>query len=125
VLRLIGGLDLLALLAVGAPRWAIALAHEFLGLGPLPEGAIVGYLARSASALYALHGALALFVSFDLERYLPLIRCMALIALLHGAIMLSIDLREGMPLWWTLFEGPSFGAMGALVLLLLSGAQRS
>ena len=30
----------------------------------------------------------------------------------------AIDLAEGMPRWWTLFEGPAFAATGAVVLAL-------
>jgi len=124
MLRAIGCLDLMALLAVVAPRPVIAMLHQQAGLGPLPEGPIVGYLARTASAMYALHGVLALVVSFDLERYRPLVRWMSSIAILHGAIVLMVDLREGMPFWWTLLEGPSFALTGCAVLALLDRAER-
>ena len=54
-----------------------AAAHASLGLGPMPQGPLVGYLIRSASALYALHGALALFLSFDVRRYWRVITFLA------------------------------------------------
>jgi hypothetical protein len=115
----LGILDSLAFLAVIAPTSTIASIHKLCGLGELPEGPIVGYLARSGSLLYALHGAIILFISFDPGRYLPLIRFMGWAAVLHGMGMFAIDYAEGMPLWWRLFEGPGFSATGAIVLLAL------
>jgi hypothetical protein len=65
LLRGIGCLDLLALIAVVMPRHWMDVAHQWAGLGSIPREPIVGYLARTASALYALHGAMVLFMSFD------------------------------------------------------------
>jgi hypothetical protein len=118
VLRVLGVVDLMELAAVAMPRRWLAVGHAWAGLGPLPEGALVGYLARSTSALYALHGATVLFVSFDVVRYRRLIAFLATIALLHGAILLGVDLAEGMPAWWTLAEGPAIMTTGAIVLIL-------
>ena len=118
VLRGIGCLDLLALVAVAAPEHWLDIAHRSTGLGPLPHDPIVGYLARSASALYALHGAMVIFISFDVRRYDRLIRFMAWAALVHGAVMLGIDLAQHMPVIWRYGEGPSFAATGLVVLCL-------
>jgi hypothetical protein len=120
-LRALGVLDLLALTVVVMPWAWLAAAHAAAGLGEMPQAPVVGYLARSASVLYALHGAAVLFLSSDVVRYRPLIRFWALAALAHGAIMFGIDRTEGMPRLWTLLEGPCFAATGALVLLLLAG----
>lgn len=119
VLRAMGCFDVLALLAVIMPREWLDLAHRGAGLGALPEGPIVGYLARSASALYALHGAIVVFISFDVGRYERLIRFMALAALFHGIVILGIDLAEQMPPLWRIAEGPCFSATGAVVLWLV------
>jgi hypothetical protein len=116
VLRALGVLDLLALAAVLLPTGWMAAAHAWAGLGTMPEGPVVGYLARSASVLYALHGATVLFISFDVERYQRLITLLAVVALAMGAVMLGIDLAEGMPAWWTLAEGPGIIVTGAVVL---------
>jgi len=118
MLRLLGGLDVLAFLAVLMPLEWLAKVHAWLGLGELPREPIVGYLTRSASALYALHGAMILFLSFDTRRYAALITFLAVAALIHGTVMLGIDLAVGMPRWWTLFEGPAFAATGAIVLVI-------
>jgi hypothetical protein len=117
VLRALGLLDLCALGAVVLPARWMAAGHAGAGLGPLPPRPLVGYLARSASALYALHGALVLFLSFDVRRYGPVITFLAAAALFHGAVMLGIDLAEGMPFWWTALEGAAFAAGGVVVLL--------
>jgi hypothetical protein len=122
VLRLFGAIDSFALVAVFLPHSWMSSAHAFLGLGTLPDAPIVGYLTRSTSALYALHGAMILIVSFDVSRYWRLITFLAVAALVHGAIMLGIGFAVGMPWYWTLVEGPGFAATGAIVLVIQSRA---
>jgi hypothetical protein len=121
LLRAVGFLDFLAIIAVVMPWHWMAVAHKFIGLGVIPEGPIVGYLARSASALYALHGAIVLFISFDVSRYERLIRFMAVAALVHGTVILGIDMAERLPALWRYGEGPAFAATGVLVLWLQRG----
>lgn len=120
LIRFLGAIDLLAVTAVVMPRAWIEVAHASCGLGPLPDGPTIGYLARSASALYALHGVLVLYMSLDVPRYWDMIRVFASLAVFHGFIMFGIDLAEGMPTWWTAVEGPSFAATGAIVLVIQS-----
>lgn len=115
-LRGLGVLDICALFAFAMPREWIAIGHSFTGLGELPPGALVAYLVRSASFLYALHGALMIYLSFDVPRYWSFIRFFASLKVLHGVAMFSIDVREGMPLWWMIFEGPAFAFTGIIVL---------
>ncbi len=117
-LRCIGCLDAFALGAAVMPRAWMNAAAVALGLGPLPSEPVVGYLARSASVLYALHGLTVLYVSFDVVRYGPLIRFLAILAVFHGVIVLGIDLGEGMPRWWQCVEGPCFASTGVVVLWL-------
>lgn len=121
LLRLFGMVDLLATIAVLLPKECIAAVHAWVGLGTLPEGAVVGYLARSASAMYVLHGVMLIFVSFDVERYRRLIAFLAIAALAHGGVILIVDLWEKMPPLWTLLEGPGFAATGLAVLWMLKG----
>ena len=116
VLRVLGCLDMLAFAVVVMPTAWIAAAHQWSGLGEFPDAPIASYLARSASALYALHGAMVLYMSFDVRRYWSLIRLLASLALLHGVVLLGIDFAVGMPTWWLLLEGPAFAASGVLVL---------
>ena len=108
VLRVLGVTDMLAFIAVVMPTAWIHWGHQWSGLGEFPDAPISAYLARSASALYGLHGLMIIYMSFDVRRYWPLIRFMASIAVAHGIVMFGIDLAAGMPAWWTSFEGPAF-----------------
>ena len=117
ILRVLGATDMLAFIAVTMPTAWIRLGHQWSGLGDFPEAPITSYLARSASALYALHGLMIVYMSFDVRRYWALIRFLARIAVAHGVVMLGIDLAVGMPAWWTALEGPAFAATGLIVLL--------
>ena len=111
---------LLALAPVFFPfAWMDAI-HRWLGMGPLPQGPIVEYLTRSLSALYAMHAALLLYVSFDVRRNLGVIKCLAVLALVFGAGMLVLDAVIGMPLCWTVCEGP-FVILVSAALLYLAG----
>jgi hypothetical protein len=124
ILRALGMVDLLALVAVVMPASWMAATHAWAGLGELPGEPVVGYLARSTSALYALHGLLIVYISFDVARYWTLIRFFASVAVVHGLVMFGIDLSQGMPAWWTCVEGPSFAATGALVLVAQTMSNR-
>jgi len=116
-LRVLGGIDVLAFIAVAMPTAWIQWGHQWSGLDEFPDAPIASYLARSASALYALHGLMIVYMSFDVRRYWPLIRLMARLAVAHGVVMYGIDLAVGMPAWWSAFEGPAFAATGLIVLV--------
>jgi hypothetical protein len=123
LLRLIGAVDCLAVFAVLMPRSLIESISLRLGFAPFPPGPLAEYLARSTSLLYALHGALLLYVASDVTRYWGLIRCLGGLAVIHGTLMLAIDLQLGMPGWWCLAEGPTFAASGLLLLALIKRGQ--
>lgn len=118
LLRLMGAVDLLALIAVFIPLDWMSWINVRCGLESFPEGRLVGYLTRTTSALYALHGALTLFVSTDVDRYRPLIQFMGAAVVVHGILLLGIDLTQNMPWYWTLFEGPIFASLGIAVFYL-------
>ncbi|MDB5339476.1 MAG: hypothetical protein JWN70_5095 [Planctomycetaceae bacterium] len=115
-LRLLGLIDMLALIAVMMPLEWMSQINDLCGLETFPQSRIVSYLARTTSALYALHGALVLFISFDVVRYRPLITFLGIVAIIHGAILLGIDVAVGMPFFWTMLEAPAFTATGFAVL---------
>lgn len=94
--------------------------HQWLGMGELPEGPIIGYLTRSLSAMYAMHGALVLFVSLDVRRFLPVVKCLAVLGIVFGVGMIALDVVVEMPLSWVLCEGPFIIILGS-VLLWLAG----
>ena len=114
LLRGIGLLDLLAIMAVVAPRTGIAFSHQLL----VPHEPIAGYLARSISIWYASYGLLLWFVSYDINHNSRLITCLAWMMMVQGVIVSGIDLAEGMPLWWTGLEGPCSLGLGLGILSL-------
>jgi hypothetical protein len=115
LVRLQGFILSAAAIPVLMPTAWMDLLHSQLHIGPFPLAPIVEYLTRSISALYAVHGVLLVFISFDLERYRPLL---GMLILLHGVLglaMLGIDLWAVMPWWWTLSEGPPIIAFAMLL----------
>jgi hypothetical protein len=123
LLRLGGVVMLTALGAVVMPFDWMNSIHRQAGLGELPHVPIVGYLTRSISGLYALHGALLVFLASDVRRYLPVVRFLAWAGAAFGAMMLAIDRAVGMPLPWNVCEGP-FVVLLSAVILWLTGRRR-
>jgi hypothetical protein len=117
-LRVVGSVALLAIFAVVMPYSWMNAIHIRLGMGELPAKPIVGYLARSTSAFYAMFGGLLWVVSFDLSRYRPVLRYIGAVMVFFGIMLFVVDLREGMPLWWSLTEGPINTAFGLFILIL-------
>jgi hypothetical protein len=123
-LRCLGVGSLFALVAVFMPfSWMLA-THRWLGLGEMPDGPVIEYLARSVSAFYALFGALFLVVASDLERYRPVVRFLGMALTLVGLVLLGVDIEAGMPWWWSAFEGPLWVLLGALMYLLARPANQ-
>ncbi|MBN2318961.1 MAG: hypothetical protein JXR49_07785 [Acidobacteria bacterium] len=121
ILRGSGILMLTALIAVGMPfSWMQEIHSGLLGMGNMPGGPIVEYLARSLSLLYALHGALLYFLARDVTRFLPVIKCFAILGVVFGAIIIFLDIAVGMPTYWILGEGPLIIPLG-IVLFWLAG----
>jgi len=119
-----GAMTLLALPAVFLPTASMDAFHRGLGLGPLPEGPIVQYLARSVSALYAAFGSLTLVLAWDLVRYRPIIAWWGITAIIFGALLLWIDLNAPMPREWMWGEVGYLVLTGMAVLLLQSQIRR-
>jgi hypothetical protein len=118
LLRLVGVGALFALVAVFMPfSWMVA-THRWLGLGEMPSGPVVEYLARSVSAFYALFGALCLAVAADLERFRTLVRFLGAAFALMSMVLLGVDLAAGMPWWWSASEGPGGAVFGTLMFVL-------
>jgi hypothetical protein len=104
-------------------HWMDAI-HQRAGLGQLPEVPIVGYLARSLSAFYAMHGALFVFLARDVRAYLPVIRFLAIAGIVFGAGVFWLDAAVGMPRAWTLAEGPYAVVLSAVLLWLACAPSR-
>jgi hypothetical protein len=108
-----------ALLAVVMPVEWMQVVHSAIGLGDWPLGRLAVYLARSASLLYGALGALALYISFDVKRYLPLLGFSGWLSALLGGVLLALDLLLDMPLLWTLVEGPFVLVLGLILVVLV------
>jgi hypothetical protein len=109
---------LAALPALVVPAQWLAAAYEWLGLGNWPALPLLEYLARSASAIYALVGALMLVMSFDVARYRPLILILGWVSVPGSVYLLLLDLMIGLPWWWVLLEGPVVLLTGVVLLVL-------
>ncbi|MBN1515500.1 hypothetical protein JXA32_02915 [Candidatus Sumerlaeota bacterium] len=117
LLRCIAAMLLLAVFPVFFPYAWMDAIHRAMGMGALPGEPIVGYLSRSLSAFYAMHGALYWFLSNDVRRYRAAIRFLAILGLIFGVWIAAMDWAEGMPLMWTCCEGPIVLALSALVFV--------
>lgn len=123
LLALIGSGLLVAAFAVFLPVDTMTKIHQWLGLGEFPDAPITRYLARSTSLLYAVHGALMLYVSFDIKRYWPLVAVFGWLHVVIGLAMLGIDLTSSMPLYWTVGEGLPIAFVGGLIVYLWNKAK--
>ena len=115
-LRVMGSVALLALVFVAAPYGWMDAIHQALGMGRLPDEPVVGYLARSTSAFYAVLGGLVWLVSFDLKRYRPVLAYLGATTVVFGLALGVIDWVEGMPRFWKIVEGPIDVAFGIAIL---------
>lgn len=115
VLRWVGTVSLLALVAVVMPYSWMDATHEWLGLGRMPDQPIVGYLARSVSAFYALLGGLLWALSFDLQRHRPTLCFLGVAIMIFGVMLIGIDWVERLPLYWRVWEGPWVMVIGAAI----------
>lgn len=107
MLRIIGGMDLLAFGAMLAPtEWLVAATHE-LHLPSLPAIGPGPYLARTASMMYGLCGVLLLFLASDVPRYRPVIRLFSHCGRLAAFALIAIDRASQMPFWWIAVESGS------------------
>jgi len=118
LLRLAGCVTASAFLAIFLPVEWMASTHQWLGLGEFPRAPVVDYLARSIAALYGFHGVLLLIVSGDPVKYRTIVSYVAAMNVLFGLIVLAVDLHAGLPMMWTLLEGPPITAFGIVIGLL-------
>ena len=124
ILRVVGGVMLLAFFAVIMPSAWMAASHRWLGLGELVLTPLFEYLLRSISFLYGCLGALFVLVAKDLLRYAPIVRFFGGMFMVLGVVISVVDVRVGMPLYWTLWEGPPAFLVGLLMVVLLSRVER-
>jgi hypothetical protein len=118
LLRVTGIVLLTALIPAVMPFSWMQETHRWLGMGELPTEPIVGYLTRSLSLMYAMHGALIYFVSLDVRHFLPLVRLLAILGIVFGGGMIVLDAAIGMPAYWIACEGPFVILLSFVILWL-------
>jgi hypothetical protein len=115
-LMTVGTFDLLAWGALFLSDDAMASIHQSLGLGELPRSPVVGYLARTASIQYGLHGLLLWFVSTNVARYASLVPWLGGLKLVQALAIAAVDVTGDMPLWWTIAEPTCLAFAGIGIL---------
>lgn len=125
ILRVMGSASLFALIFVAAPYQWMDSIHSTLGMGPLPHTPVVGYLARSTSAFYALLGGLLWVISSDLGRHRRVLIYLGAAIMVFGLVLLVVDWLEGMPSLWTIWEGPFVMVFGLAILSLSRAVKRA
>ncbi len=117
-LRIMGAVSFLAVFCAVMPYAWMNAVHRGLGMGILPDEPVVGYLARSTSAFYALLGGLLWVLSFDLRRHRLVLCYLGGAFVAFGLLLWGVDWLEGMPRFWSLAEGPLDVGFGLVTLLL-------
>ncbi|MFO0929002.1 MAG: hypothetical protein U0736_18605 [Gemmataceae bacterium] len=108
-----------ALPAAFLPTGWMDAVHRAVGLGELPRTPLVEYLTRSLSLLYASYSPLYFLASDDVRRYRTLILVLAITHGGSGFLLFGLDLWAGMPLPWTLTEGPMVVLLGVSIAWLV------
>lgn len=124
MLRVTGAAAGLAIVAVVMPTsWMVAGA-EWADVAPFPDSVLTQYLARSASALYAMFGVLVLYIARDVRRHLDLIVVVGRLTIALGVLLTAIDFGIGMPASWSWGEGPPTVLVGWAFLWLAGRVKR-
>jgi hypothetical protein len=100
------------------PTEWMASVHASLGMRTMPRGALVEYLTRSLSLLYASWVPILWLTAGDVRLYRRLIEVMAWTRVALGLGLLVLDSAVGMPWLWLLAEGPSIIALSLVVAML-------
>ena len=124
LLRVIGGVCLLALLPLWMPRGWLDAGHRWLGWGPFPDSPVAEYLARSVSALSSFYGGLLVVLAVDVRRYAALIAYQAAAIMLLSASGVVVGSWAGMPLWFAGGDALTCWTYCIAMLLLLRRVQR-
>lgn len=121
LLRVAGSVEILAFFAVLMPRSWMEVSHAWLGLGRMPEGAVLMFMIRQASYVYGMHGVSLWVLSTDVRRFRLLVLLNAISFTLAAPLFFIIDHTAGMPLYWTLSDSLGCGLFGLALLWLTRG----
>ena len=73
--------------------------------------------------MYAMHGALLFFISWDIRHYLPVVKFVVVLTIFFGLSLTALDVVVGMPMFWTVCEGPILFLLYGILLWLTSHVQ--
>ncbi|MDB6172486.1 MAG: hypothetical protein JWL59_1797 [Chthoniobacteraceae bacterium] len=113
LLRMLGGICVLALIPLFAPRSWLDGGHWLLGLGDFPTAPIAEYLARSVCALCAFYGGLLLMLARDVRPFSSIIRYQAVAIMILSAVGIFAGMRSGVPVFFVIAD-----ALGCWIFLL-------
>jgi hypothetical protein len=119
LIRISAAVMMVAAIAVYMPRAWMSAANDALRLAAMPTQPIFEYLARSASALYAIYGLLFWIMASDVRRYRPVLAAGAWSGVVFAVTIFCIDVHIGMPWRWTVCEGPMVMGLSVGLLALL------
>jgi hypothetical protein len=113
LLRILGGMCVLAVIPLIMPRSWLDAGHQFLGLGEFPKEPIAEYLARSVSGLCAFYGGLLLLLARDVRRFVSIIRYQAVAIMALSVFGIFAGMRAGVPALFVIAD-----ALGCWLFLL-------
>jgi len=123
ILRVVGILAMFAIVAAFMPLSWMASVHESIGLGKMPDGPIVEYLARSLSALYALLGCWIFYLSGRVPDQLGFVRLFGALFAVFGVVLWWVGFKSGLPIAWVLLEGPPSILLGLWIVYCCRGGE--
>ena len=124
LLRVSGLMLITAFIAVLLPYETMARIHQQIGLGNLPRLPILDYLARSVSMFYGIHGVIVLYISFNLMRYIELLKLLCYLGFVFGIALFVIDMNAPMPARWSFAEGPFIVSLNIVIYVLIMMLER-
>jgi hypothetical protein len=119
LLRLTALAMLSALLFCFCPFAWMDTIHQRAGMGPLPNTPIIQYLTRSLSGMYAYLGLLLWYLSLDIRRHRGALLFLAISGMFFSVGIIFLDSACGMPLLWTISEGPMTIILCGILLALI------
>ena len=123
ILRVVGILAMLAIVAAFMPLSWMASVHESIGLGKMPDGPIVEYLARSLTAIYALLGCWIFYSSGRVSAQLGFVRLFGALFAVFGVVLWWVGFKSGLPIAWVLLEGPPSILLGLWIVYCCRGGE--
>jgi hypothetical protein len=117
-LKFLSLLQILTGAIVVMPVEWIAAWHVWLGVGPMPDDAVLRYVIRGAAYSQGAIGVLLWIMATDVVRYRPLVMATAAIYLVGAPAFYLLDTIAGMPRFWCLFDSASCFLAGAIILAL-------